>query len=222
MTRLQHRARLLWVGLLCVGLAGSVAEARRRRPARPGQPGDFAYYVLSLSWSPEHCASHPGQNLQCAGPRPYGFVLHGLWPQHERGFPETCASGERPSDRLVQSLLDISPSEALIRHEWAKHGTCSGLLADGFFALARRAFEGVRVPARFRAPTQAARLSVAAIEAEFASANPGLRGEHVAVLCNGRFLQELRVCLDRDLRLRPCGVDVRDQCNGDATIRPLR
>jgi ribonuclease T2 len=207
------------VALVCV--VAFLADARRRQ-ARPGTPGQFAYYVLSLSWSPEHCASHPGQDLQCGGVRQYGFVLHGLWPQHERGFPADCASAEQPSDRLVRSLLDISPSEKLVRHEWAKHGTCSDLAPEDYFALARRAFGSVRVPARFQAPAQAARLSVAALEAEFAAVNAGLTGDQVAVQCSGRFLQELRVCLDKTLRPRACGPEVRDRCQGDVTIRPWR
>ena len=54
-------------------------------------PGQFDYYVLSLSWSPSFCETATGnaRRQQC-GARPFSFVVHGLWPQYERGFPESC------------------------------------------------------------------------------------------------------------------------------------
>lgn len=222
MTLLRTRASVLSLGLLCLAVVATSADARRRRPQGTHVPGVFDYYVLSLSWSPEHCASHPGETQQCSGVRRYGFVLHGLWPQYERGYPESCAAGAALSASQIALLLDLSPSEKLVRHEWAKHGTCSGRSPEDYFALARRAFESIQVPARFRAPSQAARLSVAALEAELATANPGLSGAHVAVQCGGRFLREVQVCLDKDLRPRSCGHDVRDGCRGEVIVRPVR
>jgi ribonuclease T2 len=52
-------------------------------------PGKFDYYVLSLSWSPSFCETATGnaRRQQC-GARPFSFVVHGLWPQYERGFPK--------------------------------------------------------------------------------------------------------------------------------------
>ena len=60
--------------------------------------------------------------------RPYSFVVHGLWPQYERGFPRDC---QVPSPRLYReimtSMLDLMPAPRLVYHEWDQHGTCSGL-----------------------------------------------------------------------------------------------
>jgi len=74
---------------VAVSVAGAAAEDRRQN-----QPGKFDYYLLSLSWSPSFCEGagergQDSQNLQCGG-RPYGFVVHGFWPEYEAGFPEFC------------------------------------------------------------------------------------------------------------------------------------
>lgn len=210
-----------WTVLLLALLA---APAIARDESR-GTPGRFDYYVLSLSWSPQHCAGPAGErdDMQCAGPRPYAFVLHGLWPQYERGFPRACGDAGRLSPALVHGMLDVMPSPALVRHEWATHGVCSGLAAPAYFDAARRAFAAVTIPDRFRAPVREVYAAPRAVERDFLRANPSLTAAGVAVLCSGRYLQEVRVCLDRDLRPRPCGADVRDRCRGDEIIvRPLR
>ncbi|MGZ5018083.1 MAG: ribonuclease T2 family protein, partial [Methylobacter sp.] len=40
-----------------------------------GQPGKFDYYLLTLSWSPEHCAEVKNDKIQCNGTERYGFVV---------------------------------------------------------------------------------------------------------------------------------------------------
>jgi ribonuclease T2 len=52
--------------------------------------GKFDYYVLALSWSPTYCASRAGRRdrQQCGTGRGYAFVVHGLWPQYEKGWPD--------------------------------------------------------------------------------------------------------------------------------------
>src|SRR6516165_2487386 len=70
-----------------IGAAGTASAQDQRQ----NTPGEFDYYVLSLSWSPSFCeeAEERGRNsqAQCGG-RPFSFVVHGLWPQYEHGFPE--------------------------------------------------------------------------------------------------------------------------------------
>ena len=111
------------------GLAGA-AEAKGP------EPGQFDYYVLALSWSPSYCAGEAGQNdhQQCAPGRRFAFVVHGLWPQYAKGWPEFCKTRESwiPQD-LIDGVMDVMPSKKLIIHEWKKHGSCSGLSQAAYF-----------------------------------------------------------------------------------------
>src|SRR5262249_5121681 len=91
---------------------------------RENSPGQFDYYVLSLSWSPSFCETARGnaRRQQC-GARPFSFVVHGLWPQYERGFPESCLIPPPRLERnIMRSMLDLMPAPGLIYHEWDQHG----------------------------------------------------------------------------------------------------
>ena len=86
--------------LLLLGLMASFVPAKAQ-DRRQNAPGAFDFYVLSLSWSPSYCAEAEergsgGRSQQCSG-RPFSFVVHGLWPQYESGYPEYC---QQPSPRL--------------------------------------------------------------------------------------------------------------------------
>lgn len=192
-------------------------------PAVSGDEGRFAYYVLTLSWSPAFCETPAGARSpeQCTGPRHYGFVVHGLWPQNESGWPESCAAGGAPAPTLVSKMLDIMPSRKLIEHEWEKHGTCSGLSAEGYFEKVRAALGTIRIPEAYVAPKQAFSTDLERIVAAFVTANPKLSPEKLAVRCK-RELDEVRICLDKDLVPRPCGPDVRNACKGTVTVPPVR
>ena len=147
----RFRGLLDLAGLLDLG--GRTASAQ---DSRQNTPGEFDYYVLSLSWSPSFCeeAAERGNaagapQAQCGG-RPFSFVVHGLWPQYEHGFPEYC---QRPSPRLdrniMTSMLDLMPAPGLIYNEWDKHGTCSGLGARAYFETIRKARAAVKIPPEF-------------------------------------------------------------------------
>ncbi len=203
------RALLLGLALCGAGLAQADA------------PGRFDYYVLSLSWSPQYCASEarPG-DPQCQ--RPYAFVLHGLWPQNERGWPRDCGRGEYLSESLIDRALNFMPSRSLIIHEWRQHGVCSGLSAEDYFARAEQAYRKVRIPARYSNLGQPLSTSVARIEADFLADNPALRPEMLSSQCSGRYFRELRVCLTRQLQPRACGTDLKDRCGSSVLLRPAR
>ena len=210
---------------LTLALCAPPASARRHRGhARNAEPDSFDYYVLSLSWSPQHCANRDGgpNDPQCGAHRQYGFVVHGLWPQHDRGFPESCGAGGTLDQAVVESMLDIMPSPQLIRHEWTKHGTCSGMDAPSYFAKMRSAYTGLKIPAPYQKPHGTLHVPASQIKQEFAHANPGIDGTDLAVLCSGKFLQEVRVCFDKNLHPRDCGHDVRDRCRDEVIVRPVR
>jgi ribonuclease T2 len=217
-------ARLVGLGasavLLVLGLFGAVARAQ-------DAPGRFDYYLLSLSWSPSYCAEPDmaaRDPRQCGIDRRFSFVVHGLWPQHERGWPSGCAAGPRDAPAsLVSAMLDIMPSPRLVEHEWDAHGKCSGLDPHAYFGLTRRARARVAIPAAYAAPQRALRVTGADVERAFVAANPGLTPAMIAVQCDRTRLREVRVCLTKDLRYRACGGDVRDRCGaGEVAMPPVR
>ena len=140
------------VGAAVVVLALGAQSKRSNRPQ--GKPGVFDYYVLSLSWSPQHCAGPSGtrDSQQCGEGKRFGFVVHGLWPQYERGFPDSCAAGSQVAPSIVTRLLPLMPSGRLIQHEWDKHGTCSGLSQASYFETIEKTFARLKVPDDYKTP----------------------------------------------------------------------
>jgi ribonuclease T2 len=211
----QHRSGLAkWacgiaLTVLMYLTAASSATARHHNHASGNEAGDFSYYVLSLSWSPAFCLDSPG-STECSGARRYGFIVHGLWPQNERGWPEHCNVHREVPDSVVQSVADLMPARGLVYHEWATHGTCSGLEPVAFFDLVRGAFGRVAIPPQMSNPTQATEQSPAAVTAAMLRANPKLPPQSVVVTCSGQNaprLREVRVCFDKQLNPRSCSED---------------
>ena len=214
-----HQALFAAVLILAAGLLAGPLAARQR-----DVPGEFDFYVLSLSWSPAYCEAEGGRaddEPQCSRVRPYAFVVHGLWPQYERGFPQSCA---RPApyvpNPLVNSMLDVMPSRQLVIHEWKKHGTCSGLSSEDYFALVRKASAKVTIPPQFVRLNAARTVSPDEVEQAFEAANPGLEGDMISVGCDRRRLREVRICLSRDLGFRTCPEVNRLTCRRDSIVMP--
>lgn len=183
----------------------------------------FDFYVLALSWSPSYCEAEgeDANRQQCKAGRPYAFVVHGLWPQFERGFPDSCPTRSRDVSReTVRSLHDIMPSSGLIHHQWRKHGSCSGLGQPDYFAVLRAARETVSIPARFRHLGKTLTLAPGEAEAAFLEANPALRADAVAVTCDGHYLREVRICMTRDLKFRSCPEIDRRGCRRGRVVMP--
>lgn len=201
-------------------LACSSASAQQHRS------GDFDFYVLALSWSPSFCEAEGGKvnRQQCGSGRDYDFVVHGLWPQYERGFPRECRTRERRvSDRLARSMADIMPSVGLVGHEWRMHGTCSGLSQQDYFATVRQAADKVNIPQRFQSLAQDQRISASIVEGAFIKANPGMRETGVSVDCGSGLVREVRICLTRDLEFRDCPELERRACRaGDLRMPKSR
>lgn len=204
------------------GLAPAQAEDRRQNA-----PGAFDFYVLSLSWSPSFCAETEERggrrSQQCSG-RPYAFVVHGLWPQYESGYPEYC---EQPSPRLqrevMSSMLDLMPAPRLIYNEWDKHGTCAALPAKAYFETIRKARAAIKIPDDFLNLSDTKTVTPAAVEDAFIKANPGLSNTAIAVTCNRTRLSEVRICLSKELQFRACDEVDHQACRRDeVTMPPVR
>jgi ribonuclease T2 len=211
----------LGAALLGLALMASPGPAAAQGGDRPGE---FDFYVLSLSWSPTYCATtgeRRGDERQCGAGKAHGFVVHGLWPQYERGFPSDCrVTGRTPTRAQVDAMLDLMPSPGLVRHEWRKHGTCTGLDPQSYFALARKAARSVAIPEAFQSARDDRSTSPADVERAFIAVNPRLRPSMIAVGCSGRMLSEVRICMTKDLAFRPCAEVDRRACRADRLEAP--
>lgn len=202
------------IALAISGIALALVALRPVAAQERATPGAFDFYVLALSWSPEYCAG-PGRERgspQCDPARRLGFVTHGLWPQYDRGYPSACDSRGAPPAAIAESG-DLYPDQGLARHEWRMHGTCSGLPAAAYFRAVRQARDKVAIPEPLADLARDGQTTAANIERAFAAANPGLRPEMMSVTCRRGALQEVRICLDRDLRgFRACPEIDRQAC----------
>ena len=186
--------------------------------------GDFDYWVLSLSWSPTWCALEGRDRGSPQCDRTLGFVLHGLWPQYERGWPSYCRTIHRdPSRAETAAMADIMGDAGSAWHQWRKHGRCSGLSVRDYFALSRRAFDAVTPPPQLPLLVEPVRLPARVVEEAFLAANPGWTPDMVTITCRDGRIQEARVCLTRDLQPRTCGADVIRDCRmTDALLDPVQ
>jgi len=209
---------------LIVLLLGAPADAQQRPQ---GEPGKFDFYVLSLSWSPSFCeaseerTSNRRSDPQCEGARPFAFVVHGLWPQYERGFPSWC---QVPAPRIPRSLadgmLDIMPSPRLVFHEWDRHGTCSGLSAQAFFDTLRKARGEVKIPEGFASIDKPKMVAPGEVLDAFVQANPKLSRDEIAIACDDKRLTEVRICMSKDLGFRKCPQVAERSCTREKVVMP--
>jgi ribonuclease T2 len=226
MASIVSRTIAFAVALIAVGLGSAAAqEQQNRQQVQPrNQPGRFDFYVLSLSWSPSFCKESEERgrpsNDQCRG-RPYSFVVHWLWPQYERGFPRDCqVPAPRLSRELTTSMLDLMPALGLIYHEWDQHGTCSGLEAQAYFDLIRKARETVKIPESYAAPKTTLTVAPDEVEEAFVKSNPGLSRAAISVTCGSTRLSEVRICMSKDLKFRDCEEIDRRACRRDKLLMP--
>jgi len=208
--------------LMISGVAG--AQTRRRRP--PSEIADFSYYLLVLSYAPDFCDQPQGKKdfRECGAGRHVGFVVHGLWPQGEtsRG-PERCGGASPVSDAIVQSMLKYFPTESLIQHEWSAHGTCTGLSAAEYFALVRKARDTVAVPPDLTQATRSIEISPPQIEEKFHASNPSFpRGAFRTSCYRDGELNEVRICLNKDLVPRSCGPSAGECAIPSVRLLPVR
>jgi ribonuclease T2 len=204
-------------------LAPLVATAQEQRQ---GEPGQFDFFVLSLSWSPSFCAAAAERgrsratSAQC-GVRPYSFVVHGLWPQYEKGFPEYCQlPAPRLDHRIVNSMIDLMPAPHLIFNEWDRHGTCSGQTPRAYFETVRKARAAVKIPSDYANLREPLDVTPQNVEDAFIKANPGLSRGAIAIGCARGRLTEVRLCLSKNLQFRDCPQIVKRSCRRDQLVMP--
>jgi len=188
--------------------------------------GDFDYYVLALSWSPTWCALEGSDrnSPQCEASQDHGWVLHGLWPQYHRGWPSHCKTAQRPPSRqMTHEMADIMGTSGLAWYQWKKHGSCTGLSAQDYYALSRQAYQSVKRPEVFRKLDKPVKLPAKVVEDAFLKANPKIEPDMLTITCRAGRIQEARLCLSKGLTPVPCGRDtVRDCRMKDALFAPIR
>lgn len=221
---MANRRLAIGVLLACVLLAAAAGARPRNR--RASTEPRFSYYLLVLSYAPDFCDQPAGSKdpRECGPGRRIGFVVHGLWPQSEnsRG-PEYCGPARPVSQAIVQATLRYIPTESLIQHEWAAHGTCSGSSAADYFAALRRARDSLTLPPGLSQPSRKLQISPGQVEAEMAAANPRFPKSAFRATCyRGGELQEIRVCLNRDLSPRACGRSAGECPSAAVTLLPVR
>lgn len=228
---LHHRVRAAAIAALISAsivflLTALVAVPANAQQKQQYTPGEFDFYVLALSWSPSYCEAsrqrRPGArpDPQCSG-RPYAFVVHGLWPQFERGFPSYC---QVPAPRLDRAMIDralgMMPSPSLVVHEWNRHGTCTGMAAAAYFDTVGKARAAVKIPDAYLSLTTPASVAPDAVADAFVKVNPGLTRADMAVVCDKTRLTEVRLCMSKDFSFHTCPDIARRSCKRDKVEMP--
>jgi ribonuclease T2 len=204
--------RIVSSGILCcLGFLLLFVPAARAKRKHLKSNAQFDYYLLSLSWAPNFCSSHPSDHSsECTRGNHTAFVLHGLWPQSNSGLPPmACTPASPVAKRIVDHMLGLMPTRNLIQHEWEKHGTCSGLSAADYFTQVEQSFKSVKVPQQYPALTQEQQLSVYDVEVAFARENHAPE-QAFRISCHGGYLVGLEVCLTKDLQFQACTKSVHE------------
>jgi len=222
------KSKLLPVCLMvaiCLSLVGTSSAKHKKASSdsSSASSAEFDYYLLTLSWAPQFCATNANGKgtAECDPDKHMGLVVHGLWPQYNNGkWPQDCSSTPPVSTATVNHMLPIMPGKQLIQHEWAKHGTCSGLAVADYFAAIEKLYTGLTVPDDFKKPADAAQTSPGDIEAAFASANNAPKGAF-RVSCPQNDFSAVEICLTKDLQYQACPTTVKECRSGQVKVRPV-
>jgi ribonuclease T2 len=200
MKRLGIVVLFLFAGVFCI----SPSRANAQQYA---QPGKFDLYLFTLSWSPQFCATTRRDEAECKV-NGGNFVVHGLWPEFKNGsWPSNCSTEPGPAN--PGSEADIMPDPWLVAHEWQKHGTCSGLGADGYFGLMRSIRKSITIPDSLLHLKETQTMAPPDIKAEFVAANPRMRTEDIVIGCANNTLVQVQFCIAKDGTPTACGT-IRD------------
>lgn len=211
------------VVLLIVFTLGLITVFFGRKRHKPAGDETFDYYLLSLSWAPNYCADHPGDNSsECRTGNHTAFVLHGLWPSSNSGAqPMSCAPARPVAADTVRRMLNFFPSRGLIQHEWEKHGTCSGLSAQEYFGKAEKAFTAVKLPARYRNLDHTQQIATSDVERDFAAENNAPK-DAFRLSCHAGALVSVEACLDKNLQYQACPASARECPSSQVSLAPVK
>ncbi len=224
---MANRSRnVLAIYVLCslLSVSGLAKHKTASSPSSSGNtPGQFDYYLLALSWAPQFCATNPAgrTSAECDPNKHMGLVVHGLWPQFKNGsWPQDCSSTAPVAAETVDHMMPIMPGSSLIQHEWAKHGTCSGLATQDYFAAIEKLYRGLKIPNAFKKPGGSSQAAPSSIEKEFASANNAPVAAF-RVSCPQNEFSAVEICLSKSLQYRACPADLKECRAKQIKVRPV-
>lgn len=207
--------------------ASCVLPERLRLP-RPEIPpadqivpdADVAYHMLAIAWGPQWAETNrDGQgHALTLQDRDVGYFLHGLWPNAAEGdHPRYCSvmPARAMTEAEVREHFCMIPSEALLQHEWAAHGTCGWDDPDAYFDQAGELWADLILP------EPDSRTTTGAVRDAWTRANPHLRrgGIYLATTADGR-LREVRLCYDLTYAPMDCPRGVGAPDSARMRVRP--
>lgn len=160
---------------------------------QPGQqpPTTSGGYALELLWWPEYCHEHP-ERRYCAGASFRGFVPGDLAEISSDGDIKNCMTAITGFDP-DQKLFSLVPDEVLLRSQWDKHGTCSGLSQSAYFGRLTRILKSVVIPKQFVRPDRDFQMSPADVQQAFLRANRRFSPDAIFVFCQSGFLSSIQI-----------------------------
>jgi len=85
-----------------------------------------------------------------------------------------------------------------------------------------RARRRVEISGVYRDMPEMMTTDAATLRQQFLEANPGLAAEALSLQCSGRWLKEVRVCVDDGFGFRQCGAADADHCGERIKLRVVR
>ncbi len=205
----------------------ATATRNSKNSNQNNKKSQFDFYVLALSWSPDFCADN-NDPQQCSLGKKLGFVLHGLWPQYNSGYPSNCSTEKMPA-AVKAKFPNLYPNQKLYDHEWSKHGTCASLTPEEYLALSKSLKDSVTIPKIYKSPEKSIRVTPKKFKQDIVAANSALSENSLAVNCsgNGRFLTEMFVCFSIDGQPTACSQELHKRAarscqNPDFLVRNVR
>lgn len=192
-------------------------------PAFAKDAGDFDYYILALSWNSGWCAIEGTAKdaPQCVDAPKSGFALHGLWPQNKQGWPEYCQSGRaNPPRSVTRDLASLYGSSGAAWHQWDKHGSCTGLSYQDYYARSADLLAEYATPEIFLQIDEPLKIAPSVIEDAMHERYPELDGDEISVVCKNGIFQELRICLDKNFEPTTCLGDAARDCEYSPEVLP--
>lgn len=233
---------LVLAALFLTAIASEAAQFFSSKPCRRSQSSHrkndsrFDYFLFVQQWPGSYCDTKKGCCFPESGEPGPAFGIHGLWPNRNDGtYPRKCENVQFNPNELEEVMDNMHKSwgtlscnsrsnEDFWKHEWSKHGTCSGLTQGRYFQASLELYNRFDIAGALRDAgilPDDQHYSIVSI----ASALTNILGHSPQIVCNqdprGNLqLHEVRFCVAKDAStLIEC--PVRSSCRGLMVQFPL-